>query len=267
MMAPITPRKLSIQLYTLRKLIGADGLDTVLGRLAEIGFRAVEPYALEDFDIPELREALGKHGLAPSSAHGPLPDKNNVNELVDTAKALGYSRHIVSLPADHFETREETLQAADTLTQAASLLSGSGITLGYHNHWWEFDHRFDEQTPHALLMEHAEELFAEIDTYWVAIGGHNPAQVVAALGDRVPLLHVKDGPGGIDAQDKPHVALGEGVMDWKDIFSQVPEATSWYVIELDSCETDLYEALGKSFRYLTENGFAVADPADAAARE
>jgi sugar phosphate isomerase/epimerase len=34
----------------------------------------------------------------------------------------------------------------------------------------------------------------EVDTYWVAVGGQGPVDILTELGDRVKFIHIKDGP-------------------------------------------------------------------------
>ena len=42
------------------------------------------------------------------------------------------------------------------------------------------------------------------------VGGGDPVQVIRDLGDRVPLLHIKDGPA--NNPQEPMLAAGEGAM-------------------------------------------------------
>ena len=46
-------------------------------------------------------------------------------------------------------------------------------------------HLFDALDPDVI---------AEVDIYWAKVGGVDPAALVAELGERAALLHVKDGP-------------------------------------------------------------------------
>ena len=98
----------------------------------------------------------------------------------------------------------------------------------------------------------AESIFFEIDTYWVKTAGLNPAEVVAELAERAPLLHLKDGPA---QKDKAMLAAGKGVMDFPDIL-QHAKTPEWIILEMDSCATDMLEAVQESYDYLTQQGLA-----------
>jgi len=246
------PIPISIQLYTVRDLAAKDWLG-VLKKIAEIGYIGVEFAGYYGKTPAELRKALDDLGLVASSTHGPFPTKDNVKEVIETAKALGFKRHISGFGPGDLDAPEKVLEAAKKAQEAAKLLAGSGITFGLHNHWWEFDHAFDGKTPHEIIMQKAPDVFAEVDTYWVTVGGKDPAAVVKKLGARAPLLHIKDGPC---ERDKPMTAVGAGKIDWKKVIGAASPKTEWLVVELDSCATDMMQAVEASYKYLVSNGLA-----------
>jgi len=243
---------ISIQLYSLREQ-AKDDFTGVLKKVADMGYVGVEPAGLHGMSPAEVKKVLDDLGLVASSTHGPFPNKDNVNEIVDTAKTLGYTRHISGMGPDNFKDLETTLASAKKFQEAAELLKGTGITFGAHNHWWEFDKLFDGKTPHRVLMENAPDLFAQVDTYWVAVGGQDAAETVKKLGARAPLLHIKDGP--MDRQ-KAMTAIGAGKMDWKAVIGAAADTTEWLIVELDRCDTDMVEAVAASYTYLVSEGLA-----------
>jgi sugar phosphate isomerase/epimerase len=243
---------ISVQLYSLRDVVKND-FTGVLKKVAGMGYTGVEFAGLHGMTPAAVKKVLNDLGLVASSTHGPFPTKENVKEIVETAKTLGYTRHISGMGPNDFATLEKTLESAAKFQEAAELLKGTGITFGTHNHWWEFDKKFDGKTPHQILMEKAPGLFAQIDTYWVAVGGEDAAAVVKKLGKRAPLLHIKDGSLN---RDKAMTAIGAGSMDWKKVISAAATSTEWLVVELDRCDTDMVEAIAQSYTYLTSKGFA-----------
>jgi len=70
------------------------------------------------------------------------------------------------------------------------------------------------------------------------------------------LLHLKDGPGN---KEEPMTAVGGGIMDWPAVIGAAADTTEWVIVELDSCATDMTEAVAESYRYLTENGLATGN--------
>jgi len=128
------------------------------------------------------------------------------------------------------------------------------VSLGYHNHWWEFSTNRDGRTAWSALFEQLDPtVFAELDIYWATLGGADPRHVIADLGERLWLLHVKDGP--CDASESPMVAVGSGSLDIPAILASAPTAR-WHIVELDRCATDMFTALADSHRYLVDSGLS-----------
>ena len=245
------PYPVSLQLYSLREEAAKD-FPAVLKSVAEMGYAGIEFAGLHDMKPAEVKEIIDDLGLVAGSTHGAFPSKDNVNEVIDTAKTFGYTRHISGFGPQDLDTAEKCVAAAERAQGAAELLKGSGVTFGLHNHWWEFDKQFDGKYPHDILMEKAPDVFAEVDTYWVQVGGADAADVVKKLGARAPLLHIKD--GSLD-REKAMTAVGAGAMDWKAVIGAAHESTEWLVVELDRCDTDMTEAVRQSAKYLIDGGF------------
>ena len=90
-------------------------------------------------------------------------------------------------------------------------------------------------------------VFAEVDVYWAQVAGQDPVAVLRALGDRARFLHVKDGPA--DAPASAMVAAGDGAVDLAAALASAPHAR-WHFVELDRCDSDMFEAVERSHRYL-----------------
>jgi hypothetical protein len=56
--------------------------------------------------------------------------------------------------------------------------------------------------------------------------------------------------------DVAMTALGEGVVDIPGVVAAGAGSTEWLVVELDRCDSDITEAVRKSYRYLVETGLA-----------
>ncbi len=246
------PIPISVQLYSVREAAAKD-FPGVLRQIAAMGYAGVEYAGLHGMEPQAVRALTDELGMVASSNHGAMPNEQNADEIVKLARTLGYTRHIAGFGPDKFETKESTLAAAAIAQKAAEALKGSGITFGLHNHDWEFNHVFDGRTAHAIMMEAAPDVFAQLDTYWVQVGGADPAAVIADYGSRAPVLHIKDGPCD---RAKAMTAIGDGVMDWARIMRAVPASTEWLIVELDRCDTDMMAAVAKSYQYLTSHGYA-----------
>jgi sugar phosphate isomerase/epimerase len=144
-------------------------------------------------------------------------------------------------------------QTCDLFNQAQAVADENGMTLGYHNHWWEF-RRIEDRYIYQVMLEYLDPaILFQIDTYWVQTAGVDPAQVVKELGPRASLLHIKDGPA---VEREPQVAIGDGVLDFPAIIQAAGDTAEWLIVELDHCATDMLEAVEKSYRYLVREGLA-----------
>lgn len=245
------PWPIALQLYSVREDAARDFV-AVLDRISRIGYAGVEPAGLHGMAPRELRARLDDLGLQVSSLHGAMPDEENLDDIVETAKTLGYTRHVSGFGSESFADRASILAAAETAQKAAELLAPAGLTLNIHNHWWEFEASADGMSGHRLFMEAAPDVYAQIDTYWVKVGGGDPAAVVAAYGHRAPLLHIKDGPGNREAA---MTAVGQGTVDWPTVLGSATDATEWLIVELDRCDGDMMQAVTDSYSYLVQSGF------------
>lgn len=251
-------RPLSVQLYTVRDLI-AENRDDVLRQIADLGFKAVEPFQ-PTLDPIGFRKVADDLGLSVSSAHAMGLLDENPGPVFEAIASLGTDLAIVpaGIAEEEFGTREGLARVADRLNALAERAASHGLRLGYHNHWWEFEPVLDGKHGLEVLAELlAPEVFLEIDTYWAAVGGADVPAVLHSLGSRVECLHVKDGPV---KKGEPHTAVGQGVMPVTEVLAAAPQA--WRIVELDSCATDIIQALADSHAYLTALGEGVGSNED-----
>jgi len=237
---------LSIQLYTLRDQIAADR-DGSLTRLAEIGYRSVETYD-PTADPAGFRKLADGLGISVSSTHAYALFDKDAGEVFDAVATVGTDLAIIPGGIDHdeFTTLDGIQRTADLLNGFAAKAAERDVRIGYHNHWWELEPRFEDRTALEVLAGLlAPEVFLEVDTYWAQVGGADVPALLHALGDRVLALHVKDGPG---VKDEPHTAVGSGAIDVPAILAAAPEAVR--IVELDSCATDIFDAVAQSRAYL-----------------
>lgn len=234
-----------MQLYSVRDQLALDRADT-LRRLAEVGYRVVEPY--DPLNDPSgLRALLDTLGLTVCSTHAPVLGERR-DDLPAALATIGCDTVIVpSVPAEQFADPAGVRRTAERLNDAAAWAAGNGLRLGYHNHHWELSQHVDGVPAlEALAQLLAPEVFLEIDVYWAAVGGADVPALLGRLGDRVRYLHVKDGPG---TRDAPMTAVGTGTMPIADILAAAP-ADAWRVVELDRCATDMMAALAASYAFL-----------------
>jgi sugar phosphate isomerase/epimerase len=227
----------------------------VLARLGAKGYAGVELAGFGDLDPEQLSDALSRAGLALSSAHVGYARPDEFAAALDDHSVLGCSTAVVpAMRADGFEGLDAVQRTADRINRLVGVARERGMTLGYHTHWWELTRMPDDRPALLHLFEHlAPDVVAEVDVYWAQVGGCDPAELVAALGSRVALLHVKDGPA--DEPPSPMVAVGDGAVDIPGVLAAAPDAR-WHVVELDRCATDMFDAVERSYDYLVGGGYS-----------
>ena len=246
------PIPIALQLYSVREALAQD-FTGVMNKVANVGYVGVEP-ALGTLGVTPTAAAklFQELGLEVPSVHTPMPIGDDRNKVLDSMATLGCKRIISGQGPDSFGTLDLIKQTCDLFNEAQAVAAENGMVFGIHNHWWEFQ-QVEGRYVYQVMLEHLDPaIFFQIDTYWVQTAGPNPAQVVKELGPRVPLLHIKDGPA---VKGEPHVAIGDGVLDFYAII-QAAEYAEWLIVELDHCATDMVEAVEKSCRYLVGEGLA-----------
>jgi sugar phosphate isomerase/epimerase len=254
MNALTSPPPISVQLYSLRKEV-ADDFPAVLTRLGAKGYPGVELAGFGGLAPGALTQALADAQLVVSSAHIGFGTPDDFAAALDAHQPIGCDTVVIpSLPVERFADLAGVRAAAETINTAFGLAQARGMTLGYHNHWWELApmpdgrpallHLFDDVSP---------EVVAEVDIYWAQVGGSDPKAIVTELGARIGLLHVKDGPA--DVPQSPMVAVGDGAVDVEGVLAASPTAR-WHIVELDRCATDMFEAVERSYDYLVGSGYS-----------
>ena len=242
---------IALQLYTVRDLLAQD-FEGTIRKVADMGYVGVETANMFGGSPASAAKLFGELGLTVSGAHSPMPLGDQKQEVLDTMGALNCKRLIVAWqPPEKYKSLDGIRSICDTLNEGAVVARAHGLQLGYHNHWFEYQ-PVEDRIPTDVMLEHLDpDVFLEVDVYWVQTAGQDPAQVVRRLGARAPLLHIKDGPCQIEA---PMTALGEGVVDLPGVVAAGAGSAEWLVVELDRCDTDIMQAVRKSYQYLSGKG-------------
>jgi sugar phosphate isomerase/epimerase len=236
---------IAIQLYSVREALKED-FAGVVRKLADIGYVGVEPFGTPD-NLAEAASLFKELGLEVPSAHVPLPVGEDKAKTLESAAAYGLERIVSGLGPDAFKTLDDIKHSCDLFNEAHRVAAENGLTLGIHNHWWEYLQVNDRYVYEIMLELLDPAIFFQVDVYWVKTAGVDPARVVAKLGEKAPLLHIKDGPA---VKDAPQTAVGDGILDIPGIVKAGAGAAEWLIVELDHCATDMMAAVEKSYQYL-----------------
>lgn len=241
-------QSVALQLWTIRNALAADP-HLALAKVKAAGFESVEIAPLSDGLTPErLAEILKGLELGVVSIHGDLPTPRNIcqwkhwKELFSCSKIVWHG-----WPRDpRFDSLAGLKALIQKYNKAGAIARDHGFSFGLHNHWWEFE-PIQGERPIRLLDEWLDSaIFWQLDVYWVQTAGIFPVQVIQDLGDRLGSVHWKDGPAILG---EPMTALGQGKVDIPGILQSLKKNVDW-VIELDECATDPFEAARESREYL-----------------
>lgn len=202
--ADIAPQ-VALQLYTLRRQ-AEQNLEAALDQAAEAGYREIEWFGgLRGRSAENLRGLLSERGLGLLAAHVPLSDlEADPAGVMDTYRALHCQVLVCPwLDADQRGdgSRAHYLELGRRLDLLSYRFRAGGFRFGYHNHEFELL-PFDDGQPGRLGRDGLRTLVScrshdgwglELDIYWAAFAGADPVALIRELGDRVHLLHLKDG--------------------------------------------------------------------------
>ena len=232
-----------LQLYSVRDITEKD-LDAALGAVAALGYKYVEFAGFFGHSACAVRAMLERHGLSVSGTHTGVGEltRDVIAETIAYHKAIG-NRHII-IPCADFSTREKLDEVIDVINEALPVLASEGIQLSYHNHSHEFlPTSYGANIHHEL--ETRTNISFEIDTYWAYAAGLDPIALLDRLGDRVSLIHLKDGLEGGEGR-----ALGEGTAPVGAVREYAIRHGLLAVVESETCDPTGIEEVGRCMRYL-----------------
>ena len=232
-----------LQMYSVRD-ITKDNLIDALRQVSELGYSFVEFAGFFGNSAKDVRAALDTYGLRVSGTHTGwqelMPDR-----LADTIayhKELGNTNIII--PSYDLSTKEKLDALVDLINDVQPKLAAEGITLGYHNHDYEFRTTGYGLVPHAELEKRTKVEF-EIDTFWAYFAGRNPVEELERLKDRIRVIHLKDG-----LMDRSGRSLGEGTAPVAAVHEYAAKNGLRMVVESEGLQPTGLEEVGRCIRYL-----------------
>ncbi|WP_052436695.1 sugar phosphate isomerase/epimerase family protein [Georgenia sp. SUBG003] len=259
----IPASKISIQMFSYAGWAREIGTEAVLAELAEIGYKNVEPFGgtYEGRSAEDFSALLKEYGLKSPTSHGST-NEATFGDTLAFAKEVG-QKYVGSggfalsgIARDGSTTYDQVLDIAESLNRLgeASVKNGTGKVFG-HNHQQEFTTQFEvdgeTKTAWEIIVENTDPRYVtfQLDTFWAADAGVDVAGLIEEHGDRIELLHIKDGDLNGDARGIPG-DVGEGDMEWGPILEAAQGKVNYYVVERDGAPADI-EFARDSFEFLT----------------
>jgi sugar phosphate isomerase/epimerase len=243
---------IALQLYTLREDAQKD-FEAMVRRVAKIGYVGVEPAGFPGTTAEAAGRLFKELGLDVPSAHMAMPLGEQRDDVLAAMRHIGCTRLISGQGPDAFNSVEQTKRTCKLFNEAAAVARANGFVFGIHNHWWEYT-PVDGVMPYEVMLDTLDaDIFFEIDTYWVQTAGADVVAVVKQMGERAPLLHIKDGPAEKAA---PMTAVGSGVLDFPAILEAAGDVPQWLIVEQDRTAGDMGADVEASYAYLVGSGLA-----------
>lgn len=244
---------IAAQMYTLRDM---GSLEAQFRAVAEAGVGAVETVSDHGVSAGELNALLEETGIEVISSHVPIEAlREDMAGVVEFQKAVG--NDTITVPYLEEAARPEDAAGWEALGAElggfAEDLAAQDMRLAYHNHDFEMV-EMDGRTALEVMFEAAgPEVLAELDLAWVDRGGHDPAEFLRRLGERVFAVHAKDNaPEGELPEQRGFTEVGAGTLDWEGIVAAGEElGVEWYIIEHDQ-PADAAESVATSAAFLRE---------------
>jgi sugar phosphate isomerase/epimerase len=236
-----------LQLYSLREQFKQDVPGT-LDKVKALGFELVETAGTYGLGPEKFRELMAARGLTPVSAHFQYePLTKDLDGMIKEARTLGVKFAVCPwIPHQADFNEADVHRAAADFNKWGEAFKKAGISFAYHTHGYEFRPVAEGKSEtlfDILMRETKPELVSfEMDVFWVAHPGQDPAKLLAKYPHRWTLMHLKDirkgARTGLYTGQAPltdDVALGTGSIDWPTVLAEASRVgVQYYFIEDES---------------------------------
>ena len=252
---------LGVQLYSVRGPIRTDVPGT-LARVRAMGFQEVELAGTAGLTPQQFKQELDRAGLRATSMHAGYERlRDSVEAVLSEAKLFGV-RYVGTAWIPHPSgplTEERARQAAADFNRVGRAARAQGLQFFYHIHGYEFVPGPSGMTPMDILMRETDRdaVQFEIDVFWAAHPGQDPAALIRKYPDRWRLMHIKDmkkgTPTGVHTgsapPDETEVPTGQGQIDFRAVLRAAKDAgLERYYIEDETRAP--FETIPQSVRWL-----------------
>jgi sugar phosphate isomerase/epimerase len=253
--------QIGAQMYTLREHTQTPAdIAKTCRRVKQMGYDAIQISGFGKIDNAELGKILKDEGLVCAATHVKLDMMQDVEVCIAYHQAIGCKYTAVGgyFPWNKIpEVNEQSWRDyAKQYSAIAKVLAAKGLRAGYHNHSHELVQYDGKQALAILIDETDPSIWFEIDTYWIAQGGGDPAAWIERVKGRIPAVHVKDMT--VDRNRVQKMAeVGAGNLNWPRIIEACKAAgVEWYLVERDDGDLDPFDSLKISLDNLHAMGIA-----------
>jgi sugar phosphate isomerase/epimerase len=237
---------IGIQLWSVRDAMAKDAKST-LAQLSKQGYKYVEGFGFNDgkwfgMTPSEMKKTLSGLGMSMRSNHLMLTTKDFTNKTlsddfkkgIDAAVEVGQQYVICPYMADPDRNKESVKVLCEAFNKAGELCKSKGLQFGYHNHAFEFQTRFEDETMYRYILDNTDPklVVMEMDLCWAVRGKYNPIDWFRLYPGRFHAVHMKD----LASQEKDgSCIIGEGVVNFKEIIAnQKLGGIKLFIVELEN---------------------------------
>lgn len=267
-------KQMGLELYTVRDLMEKD-FEGTLAKVAEIGYKEVEPTSYGGLTPQKFRAMLDRYGMTAPSTHVGAAAGPDLERELEGHQVMGHKYTEVrgGRPPGGARGAGSTQPTADSVRRTAAqynehgkLVKKFGMKILVHNHTQEFEWlEGGKLRPYDILLAETDPALValQLDIGWASVAGQNILQMFQKNPGRFELWHVKDATGitGILPTATPAerrqasklVPVGEGEIDYKSIFAKAELAgLKHFAIEQDNAAQggDSVAAARTSYRNL-----------------
>ena len=270
---PSLSKEIGIQLYTVARPLSEDFLGTIkklakygyknlefagpyfystqeeIDNNTLIKMMGLTGYGYYKYNPKEIRQILDDLGLISTSAH--VSDqslKDSMDKAIESALTIGH-KFLVS-PMFMGQSIDDYKSAAELYNVFGEKCKSAGLKYGYHTHSHEFGN-YDGISPFDVLIKNTDPglVVFELDLFWARVAGIDPVKLIHNNPGRIKLLHIKDMKEKMERTYTTNetftnmeismkvmgnqTAVGEGIIDFKSIISQVKDDIDYMFVESD----------------------------------
>ncbi|MBS1600431.1 MAG: sugar phosphate isomerase/epimerase [Bacteroidetes bacterium] len=232
---------IGFQTYPFRDTIGKD-FKNVLKMMKGEGYQYLEMCsppgykddgfaALASLKGTEMRRIINDAGLTCPSCHFTFTElKDKLDDRIAWAKDLGLKVMVCqSFWLPKTATLKDYRDACDTLNKIAEKIKKAGLQTAFHNHEMEFE-KIDGVLIYDAMMEQFDPSLVTMQFQTEVINlGYKAADYFKKYPGRFVASHLSDW-----TTDKKEVAIGKGVIDWKEYFAAASTGgVKYFYVEMD----------------------------------
>lgn len=204
-----------LQLWSVQNEMAADPVKT-LTALSGYGYKQIQSFEGDQgmfwgMSPKEFVAHLSELDMRLISSHCNVFE--GLEEKADQAAEAGVEYLICPslVPENNLDFYKE---AAEKFSGFAKICKAAGVGFAYHNHDYSF-RKVEGEFPQEVLIQYAsEDVYYEMDAYWVVAAGLDPAEWFEKYPEKWKLIHVKDRENlPLETTDASTI-LGTGTIDF-----------------------------------------------------